>query len=125
MKVITRVRKRKREGEPPEESTPEQSTPEQSAPEQSAPEQSAPEQSAPEQSAPEQSAPEQSAPEQSTRGLLRKSAIRKFLKAEFHTPLQIREAFFTAMETKVSEDLRRSVARARELKRNTLMAPDA
>ena len=29
------------------------------------------------------------------------------------------------MEAKVSDDLRRSVARARELKRSTLMAPDA
>jgi hypothetical protein len=60
-----------------------------------------------------------------TRGLLRKSAIRRFLKTEFDFPLQIHEAFFTAMEAKFSEDLRRSVARARELKRHTLMAPDA
>jgi hypothetical protein len=60
-----------------------------------------------------------------TRGLLRKSAIRWFLKAEFDFPLQIREAFFTVTEAKFSEDLRRSVARARELRRNTLMAPDA
>jgi hypothetical protein len=58
-------------------------------------------------------------------GILRKSAIRRWLKKEFAFPLQIREAFFTAMEAKVSEDLRRSVARARELKRSTLMAPDA
>ena len=61
----------------------------------------------------------------STRGLLRKSAIRRFLKNEFDFPLQVREAFFTAMESKFSDDLRRSVDRARELKRNTLMAPDA
>jgi histone H3/H4 len=60
-----------------------------------------------------------------TRGLLRKSAIRRFLKKEFDFPLQIREAFFAAAEAKFAEDLRRSVARARELKRNTLMAPDA
>jgi hypothetical protein len=59
------------------------------------------------------------------RGLLRKSAIRRFLKLEFDFPLQIREAFFDAAEARFSEDLRRSVARARELKRNTLMAPDA
>jgi hypothetical protein len=60
-----------------------------------------------------------------TRGLLRKSAIRRWLKKEFDVPLQIREAFFTAMEAKFTGDLRRSVARARELKRSTLMAPDA
>ena len=60
-----------------------------------------------------------------TRGLLRKSAIRRWLTDEFDFPLQVREAFFTAMEAKFSEDLRRSVARARELKRSTLMAPDA
>jgi hypothetical protein len=60
-----------------------------------------------------------------TRGILRKSAIRRFLKKEFDFPVQIREAFFTAFEAKVSDDLRRSVARARELKRSTLMAPDA
>ena len=58
-------------------------------------------------------------------GLVRKSAIRRFLKQEFDFPLQLREAFFVAIEAKFSEDLRRSVARARELKRNTLMAPDA
>ena len=61
----------------------------------------------------------------STRGLLWKSAIRRFLKNESDFPLQVREAFFVAMESKFSDDLRRSVARARELKRNTLMAPDA
>jgi hypothetical protein len=65
-------------------------------------------------------------PSRSTnRGLLRTSAIRRFLKNEFDFPLQVREAFFAAMESKFSDDLRRSVARARELKRNTLMAPDA
>ena len=69
------------------------------------------------------SAPEQPSPP--LRGLLRKSAIRRFLKREFDFPLQIREAFFVAAEAKFSDDLRRSVARARELKRNTLMAPDA
>jgi histone H3/H4 len=60
-----------------------------------------------------------------TRGFLRKSAVRRFLKKEFDFPLQIREAFFTAIEAKFAEDLRRSVTRARESKRNTLMAPDA
>ena len=68
-------------------------------------------------------APAEPAPD--TRGLLRKSAVRRWLKKEFNVPLQIRDAFFAAMETKLSDDLRRSVARARELKRNTLMAPDA
>jgi histone H3/H4 len=63
--------------------------------------------------------------EPSSRGLLRKSAVRRFLKKEFDFPLQIREAFFAAAEARFSEDLRRSVARARELKRNTLMGPDA
>jgi hypothetical protein len=71
-------------------------------------------------------APRQRAPSRSpNRGLLRKSAIRRFLKNEFDFPLQVREAFFVAMEAKFSDDLRRSVARARELRRNTLMAPDA
>ena len=60
-----------------------------------------------------------------TRGLLRKSAIRRWLKNEFDFPLQIREAFFAAAEAKFADDLRRSVARARELKRSTLMGPDA
>ena len=59
------------------------------------------------------------------RGLLRKSAIRRWLKNEFDFPLQIREAFFAAAEAKFADDLRRSVARARELKRSTLMGPDA
>jgi histone H3/H4 len=59
-----------------------------------------------------------------TGGLLRKSAVRRWLKKEFDVQLQIREAFFAAMESKVADDLRRSVARARELKRSTLMAPD-
>jgi len=61
----------------------------------------------------------------STRGLLRKSAIRRFLKNEFAFPLQIRDAFFAAADAKFAEDLRRSVTRARASKRNTLMAPDA
>jgi hypothetical protein len=61
----------------------------------------------------------------STRGFIRKSAIRHFLKREYDFPLQIREAFFAAAEAKFSDDLRRSVARAREFKRSTLMGPDA
>jgi hypothetical protein len=60
-----------------------------------------------------------------TGGFLRKSSIRRFLKKEFDFPLQIREAFFTAIEARFADDLRRSVTRARESKRNTLMAPDA
>jgi histone H3/H4 len=60
-----------------------------------------------------------------TRGLLRKSAIRRFLKNEFDFPMQIRDAFFAAAEAEFAEDLRRSVTRARASKRNTLMAPDA
>jgi histone H3/H4 len=60
-----------------------------------------------------------------TGGLLRKSAVRRFLKREFEFPLQVREAFFTAVEAKIAEDLRRSVARALESKRSTLMTPDA
>jgi hypothetical protein len=60
-----------------------------------------------------------------TRGILRKSAVRRFLKREFEFPLQVREAFFVAAEAKIAEDLRRSVARALESKRSTLMTPDA
>jgi hypothetical protein len=60
-----------------------------------------------------------------SRGLIRKSAVRRLLKQEYPFPLQVREAFFSALEAKLSEDLRRSVARAREQKRSTLMAPDA
>ncbi len=60
-----------------------------------------------------------------SRGLIRKSAVRRLLKQEYTLPLQIREAFFAALEAKLSEDLRRSVARAREQKRSTLMASDA
>ena len=98
MKVITPVRLKRKRVPDAAESTPAESTP-----------------------APE-STPE-STPD--TGGLLRKSALRRFLKKEFAFPLQVRETFFAAMEAKVSEDLRRSVARARELKRSTLMAPDA
>ena len=70
-------------------------------------------------------APEPPAPAAHVRGLLRKSAIRQFLKREYDLPLQIREAFFAAAEAKFTDDLRRSVARAREFKRSTLMGPDA
>ena len=57
-----------------------------------------------------------------SRGLIRKSAVRRLLKQEYPFPLQVREAFFSALEAKLSEDVRRSVARAREQKRSTLMA---
>ena len=71
-------------------------------------------------------APEAPEPEAApSRGLIRKSAVRRLLKQEYPFPLQVREAFFTAMEAKFSEDVRRSVARAREQKRSTLMASDA
>ena len=60
-----------------------------------------------------------------SRGLVRKSAVRRLMKQEYALPLQVREAFFTALEAKLTDDLRRSVARAREQKRSTLMASDA
>ena len=60
-----------------------------------------------------------------SRGLIRKSAVRRLLKQEYPFPLQVREAFFSALEAKLAEDVRRSVARAREQKRSTLMASDA
>jgi hypothetical protein len=60
-----------------------------------------------------------------SRGLIRKSAVRRLLKQEYPFPLQVREAYFSAMEARFSEDVRRSVARAREQKRSTLMASDA
>jgi hypothetical protein len=114
MKVVVPVRlKRKRAPERAPESAPVESAPVESAP---AP---APE-SAP---APAPAPAPESSPD--TGGLIRKNALRRFLKKEFAFPLQVREAFFAAMEAKVSDDLRRSVARARELKRSTLMAPDA
>ncbi len=115
MKVIAPIRrKRKRAGG--EEGTPAESTP---APGDS---EDTPVEGTPAESIPAESTPIGAPP---SRGLIRKSAVRRWLKKEFDAPLQIREAFFTAMETKVSDDLRRSVARARELKRSTLMAPDA
>jgi hypothetical protein len=117
MKVVTPVRvKRTRapESTPPPESTP--------APESTSAPESTP---APEPPAESPRAAGEHPSSSPPRGLLRKSAIRRFLKREFDFPLQIREAFFVAAEAKFSEDLRRSVARAREMKRNTLMAPDA
>jgi hypothetical protein len=115
MKIIAPIRRKRQragvEGTPPEgavaESTPAESTPAESTPAESAPAESTPLGAPP------------------SRGLVRKNAVRRWLKKEFEFPLQIREAFFTAMETKFADDLRRSVARARELKRSTLMAPDA
>ena len=106
MLVVKPVRKRKRA----------QSTADPEAPE---PPETAEAPEAPESTA----APEAAA--SSVRGLIRKSAVRRFLKREYDVPLQIREAFFAAAEARFSEDLRRSVARAREFKRNTLMGPDA
>ena len=104
MKVIAPVRrKRKRAPESPP------------APESTA---------APESTPPPEPAPATESPV-ATRGILRKSAVRRFLKREFEFPLQVREAFFAAAEAKIAEDLRRSVARALESKRSTLMTPDA
>jgi hypothetical protein len=120
MKVIAPIR-RKRKRADGVEGTEAGSAP---APAESAPVESppAPVESPP---APAESTPAPAESTPDTRGLLRKSAIRRWLKKEFDFPLQIREAFFTAMEAKFADDLRRSVARARELKRSTLMAPDA
>ena len=74
----------------------------------------------------ESEAPAPEAPEAApSRGLIRKSAVRRLLKQEYPFPLQVREACFAVLEVKLSEDLRRSVARAREQKRSTLMASDA
>jgi hypothetical protein len=39
--------------------------------------------------------------------------------------MKIREAFFAALESKISADLARSAARAKEQKRSTLMGSDA
>ena len=72
-----------------------------------------------------EAAPEEAPQAAPSRGLVRKSAVRRLLKQEYPFPLQVREAFFAALEVKLSEDLRRSVARAREQKRSTLMASDA
>ena len=65
------------------------------------------------------------APTALTRGIIRKSAVRRWLKTEAAQPVKIREAFFAALETKVTADLARSLARAREQKRSTLMGSDA
>jgi histone H3/H4 len=70
-------------------------------------------------------APAESPEAAPSRGLIRKSAVRRLLKQEYPFPLQVREAYFSAMEARFSEDVRRSVARAREQKRSTLMASDA
>jgi histone H3/H4 len=118
MKVISPVRmKRRRAPEPAE--TAETADPVDPA------EAPAPEAPAPEAPAPEAPAPEASPEAAPSRGLIRKSAVRRLLKQEYPFPLQVREAFFSALEAKLSEDLRRSVARAREQKRSTLMASDA
>jgi hypothetical protein len=39
--------------------------------------------------------------------------------------MKIREAFFETLESKVTSDLARSLARAREQQRSTLMSSDA
>ena len=65
------------------------------------------------------------APTALTRGIIRKSAVRRWLKTEAAQPVKIREAFFAALEAKVTADLARSLARAREQKRSTLMGSDA
>ena len=65
------------------------------------------------------------APTPLTRGIIRKSAVRRWLKTEAAQPVKIREAFFAALEAKVTADLARSLARAREEKRSTLMGSDA
>ena len=120
MKVISPVRmKRRRAPEPAEPADPVDPA------EAPAPEAPAPEAPAPEAPAPEAPAPEASPEAAPSRGLIRKSAVRRLLKQEYPFPLQVREAFFTAMEARFSEDVRRSVARAREQKRSTLMASDA
>jgi hypothetical protein len=123
MLVLKSVRKRKRARKSTEtaaaETAPE--APETAAAPEAPETAAAPE--APETAAAETAAAPAAAPH--VRGLLRKSAIRQFLKREYDFPLQIREAFFAAAEAKFSADLRRSVARAREFKRSTLMGPDA
>jgi len=65
------------------------------------------------------------APTALTRGIIRKSAVRRWLKSEAAQPVKIRDAFFAALETKVTADLARSLARTREQKRSTLMGSDA
>ena len=116
MRVISPVRrKRKRAPESAPAEAPPESTEITAPPESTA----APESAA----APESPAPPVRSPDPG--GLLRNSAVRRFLRREFEFPLQVREAFFTAVEAKIAEDLRRSVARALESKRSTLMTPDA
>jgi histone H3/H4 len=73
----------------------------------------------------EAAAPEAAREASPTRGVLRKSAVRRFIKHESAAPMKVREAFFAALESKVCSDLARSVARAKEQKRTTLMSSDA
>ena len=80
---------------------------------------------APLEPAPPEPAPAPLAPTALTRGIIRKSAVRRWLKTEAAQPVKIRDAFFAALETKVTADLARSLARAREQKRSTLMGSDA
>ena len=84
-----------------------------------------PPESAPEPAEPAEPAPlAPTAPPAPTRGIIRKSAVRRWLKAEAQ-PVKIRDAFFAPLEAKVTADLARSLARAREQKRSTLMGSDA
>jgi hypothetical protein len=124
MKVVAPIRRKRRRvggvGDAGAESAPVESTPvESTAAEGTAVESTAAESTA----APVSTAAPGST--SATRGILRKSAVRRFLKREFEFPLQVRDAFFVAAEAKIAEDLRRSVARALESKRRTLMTPDA
>ena len=112
MKVIAPVRRKRKGAEPAPRPAP--------APEPAA----APEPAPPEPAPAPEPAPPAAAPG-TTRGLLRKSAIRRFLRNEFAFPLQVRDAFFAAAEVEFAEDLRRAVSRALASKRSTLMAPDA
>ena len=118
MEVLSPVRmKRRRAPEPTEPTEPAEPTEPTEPMEPTEPAEAAP--------APAE-APAPEAPDAApSRGLIRKSAVRRLLKQEYPFPLQVREAFFSALEAKLSEDVRRSVARAREQKRSTLMASDA
>ena len=123
MKVISPVRmKRRRAPEPAEPAEPTEPT-EPAKP--TEPAEPAEPTEPTEHTEPTEPAPAESPEAAPSRGLIRKSAVRRLLKQEYPFPLQVREAYFSAMEARFSEDVRRSVARAREQKRSTLMASDA
>ena len=65
-------------------------------------------------------APAEPAAPPSLRGVLRKSAVRRALG---DPALRMRAGFVEAFEAKVVEDLLRSVARAKQQKRSTLLLP--